>query len=343
MNQKTKARTSESGDSMDNMPKVSVVIPMYNAAPFIERAVMSAVNQTYKNLEIIVVDNCSDDGSAEIVEKIGDSRIRLIRNETNIGFRGNVNKCMEVADGEYIKFLCADDTLMPDCVERCVVKAVNDKADLIYCNYEVIDADDNKVYDKSSYSKDLDLAFNRENAAKILTEQYRISCCITFLFVKNENLPEFVLIDESSYNSDLVLLFDLYKQFGRLCYISEKLTTSRRHSMQGTYTSSGNEIFRMPLVFRDYIQEKCGFRVSLASKFRYKFMIFKNGMNAFLRYQKKLPPSIFGYTMKAFGPIYYIILAFYFPFVYLPKKAVQNIKKRADGKKKKKSAQHAKG
>ena len=97
---------------------VSVCIPAYNNEDTIEATVRSALNQTYENLEVIVVDDCSRDGTVKQVEAIQDSRLRLIRNEKNLGMGGNWNKAIFQARGEYVKLLCGDDILYPESIEK---------------------------------------------------------------------------------------------------------------------------------------------------------------------------------------------------------------------------------
>lgn len=101
-------------------PLVSVVIPAYNNEDTIGATVKSVMGQTYRNLEIIVVDDASTDGTAEVIlglqEK--DARIRLYRNEKNLGMAGNWNECMRRAGGEYVKLVCADDLLDAEAIER---------------------------------------------------------------------------------------------------------------------------------------------------------------------------------------------------------------------------------
>ena len=97
-------------------PLVSICIPAYNNAAFIRATVESALAQTYENLEVLVIDDCSSDNTAEIISSIQDSRLRLIRNETNLGMTGNWNKCIEEARGEFVKLLCGDDILYPNSI-----------------------------------------------------------------------------------------------------------------------------------------------------------------------------------------------------------------------------------
>lgn len=101
---------------------VSIGIPSYNYGGYIGAAIDSVLKQTYRKLEVIVVDDCSDDDSFQIAKAkaVVDPRVRPVRNERNLGMVENWNRCLELATGEYVKILCADDLLEPQCVERCV-------------------------------------------------------------------------------------------------------------------------------------------------------------------------------------------------------------------------------
>jgi glycosyltransferase involved in cell wall biosynthesis len=99
---------------------VTICIPTYNRSDLLKRAVLSSINQTYKDIEIIISDNCS---TTEHWDKICpmqslDKRITIRRNETNIGFAGNLNACITASHGDYILFLCDDDELFPDIIEK---------------------------------------------------------------------------------------------------------------------------------------------------------------------------------------------------------------------------------
>lgn len=98
------------------MPKVSILIPVFNREKMIAECIQSALAQTYTDFEIIVVDNASDDGTWAICQKLADSdtRIRAFRNQTNIGPVKNWERCIEEATGEYGKFLFSDDLMLPE-------------------------------------------------------------------------------------------------------------------------------------------------------------------------------------------------------------------------------------
>jgi glycosyltransferase involved in cell wall biosynthesis len=94
-------------------PKVSICIPVYNSAAYLTAAVESALAQRYDSFEVLIVDDCSTDGSAEIAAGFAErsSLVRFVANATNIGMVPNWNRCLELARGEYIKYLFGDDLL----------------------------------------------------------------------------------------------------------------------------------------------------------------------------------------------------------------------------------------
>jgi glycosyltransferase involved in cell wall biosynthesis len=94
-------------------PKVSVVIPVYNRARYVRAAIDSILAQSLRDLELIVVDDGSSDGTPETVERIADPRLRLVRNEANLGIPRTRNRGLQEARGEYIAWLDSDDLALP--------------------------------------------------------------------------------------------------------------------------------------------------------------------------------------------------------------------------------------
>lgn len=94
-------------------PKLSVCVPSYNHGQYIEMAIRSALNQDFPSLEIVVVDDHSDDDSVERIAGFEDPRLRYFVNESNIGMTRNWNRCISLSKGEYVCILCADDFLLP--------------------------------------------------------------------------------------------------------------------------------------------------------------------------------------------------------------------------------------
>lgn len=100
----------------------SIVIPVYNRELYIEDAIRSAISQTYQNIEIIIVDNCSTDSTWDILNEWEkkDNRIKIFQNDSNIGPVLNWNECFRHASGEYIKILWSDDWISHKFVEKCL-------------------------------------------------------------------------------------------------------------------------------------------------------------------------------------------------------------------------------
>lgn len=95
------------------MPLVSVLIPAFNAEKYVEQAIRSVLEQTHTNLEVIVLDDGSEDATAEVVGRCSDPRLRLVRNVENRGLASIRNQALDLAQGEYIAWLDADDRSSP--------------------------------------------------------------------------------------------------------------------------------------------------------------------------------------------------------------------------------------
>ena len=120
-------------------PLVSIVIPVYNGTNYVAEAIESALNQTYKNIEIIVVNDGSKDKTENIAKSYGD-KIRYYYKD-NGGVASALNLGIKEAKGEYISWLSHDDIYYPNKIERQIeeLKNIDDKNTMIYSNSEFID------------------------------------------------------------------------------------------------------------------------------------------------------------------------------------------------------------
>lgn len=99
---------------MSVSPRVSVLMPVWNVAPFVEEAVASTLAQTFGDFELFVLDDGSTDGTADIVSGMGDSRLKVFRSPVHMGMFGILNIGLELARGEYIARMDGDDLIAPD-------------------------------------------------------------------------------------------------------------------------------------------------------------------------------------------------------------------------------------
>ena len=103
------------------LPKVSVLMSVFNAEDFIQEAVDSVLQQTFSDFEFIIVDDASTDGSLQRLCSYHDPRIRILRNETNMGLTRSLNKGMEFVRGEYVARMDADDVSLPSRLQEQTV------------------------------------------------------------------------------------------------------------------------------------------------------------------------------------------------------------------------------
>lgn len=98
---------------------VSIIMPSYNTAPYIGESIRSVLAQSYRDWELIIIDDCSGDGTEETVKPfLTDSRIRFLKNEKNSGAAVSRNRALREAKGKWIAFLDSDDLWMPDKLEK---------------------------------------------------------------------------------------------------------------------------------------------------------------------------------------------------------------------------------
>ena len=127
-------------------PLVSICMPAYNAANTIRNALNSLLLQSYKNFEITVSDNASTDDTLKIVSDFEDPRIKIHRNEINIGGEANFNLCIKLATGKYTTIFHADDVYEPNMLEMQVAfLETNHQAGAVFTQASLIDEAGKKI------------------------------------------------------------------------------------------------------------------------------------------------------------------------------------------------------
>ncbi len=118
------------------MPKVSVILPVYNCEQYIFETVQSVLNQTFADFELLIVDDCSTDNTVKIIKEFNDSRINLIIKEKNSGYTDSLNYAVALAKGEYIARMDGDDVCMPNRFEKQVA-FLEKNTDVVLCGSSV--------------------------------------------------------------------------------------------------------------------------------------------------------------------------------------------------------------
>ena len=119
--------------NQQNKPLVSVLIPTYNSELYIKNTLESILNQTYKNLEIVVIDDASTDNTVEILKRYKDERIKLYVNSKNLGISGNMNKGIRLSHGKYLAIMDADDWSYPYRIEE-QVHLMEENPEVVLCS-----------------------------------------------------------------------------------------------------------------------------------------------------------------------------------------------------------------
>lgn len=116
---------------IENAPKISVVVPMYNVEKYLHLCISSILNQTFRDFELILIDDCSTDNTLAVAKSFSDSRIKILCNKKNMGKPGPVrNVGLDAAKGKYIYFCDSDDAILPHALESLYNAAEDTSADV---------------------------------------------------------------------------------------------------------------------------------------------------------------------------------------------------------------------
>jgi len=121
-------------------PKVSVIVPIYNAEPFLHQTLTSLVSQTYDNIEVLMVEDCSTDSSRKIAERFVSNKCILISNDKNMGVAKSRNRGLEQASGDLISFCDADDYWTHSKIEKQISFLSRYAADMVHSSVVLIDS-----------------------------------------------------------------------------------------------------------------------------------------------------------------------------------------------------------
>jgi glycosyltransferase involved in cell wall biosynthesis len=223
-------------------PLVSVLIPTYNRPHYFELALQSVLQQTYKNIEIIVCDDSTNDETFKLIHPylIKYNHIRYYKNEVNLGQFDNDIQCMELAKGEYVNFLMDDDLFHPTKIEKMMKYFMEDTEQtitLVTSHRQLIDSDGKhsgelqataRIFEQDTTMDGIEAGeFMLSNVLNFIGEP------TTALFRKNDLEEPFGCFGGRQYicNVDMASWGDLLAK-GKLVYIAETLSYYRKHGEQ---------------------------------------------------------------------------------------------------------------
>ena len=283
-----------------NSPKISVCIPTYNYAEYIGQAIDSVLMQDYDDYELIVIDDCSSDTTRDVVDgyiKKGDPRIRLVVNETNRGLVGNWNYSLELAKGEYIKFLFADDYFIETDALRSMTALLDADPAISLVSTARTVVDKHSIPYKLLTHFDVDCSVS---GTSVIEEC--LSCMLNLIgepsavmFRKSQAVRGF----NQAYKQlvDLEMWFHLLEQ-GNYAYISRSLCSFRIHDKQQTAVNRKDPgtILETGWLHQEYL-DKPYISISPLRRFYvcydYKYRIWENFRTNSQEIKKQLYDSFF--------------------------------------------------
>jgi glycosyltransferase involved in cell wall biosynthesis len=210
------------------MPRITLAMPVYNGEAFIETAIKSILKQSFSDLELVITDNASVDGTEAICRRLAeaDSRIRYYRNEKNLGAAANYNLGYEYARGEFFKWCAHDDYISENYVEAAVAALDRDReAIMAYGRSEMIDAMGRPAEAESAVLEGLD---NPDAAWRFLKVVRTGGSCSAIFGVFRRASLALSLLHRPYYSSDRALLAEM-ALLGRFILVPGIVFYNRAH------------------------------------------------------------------------------------------------------------------
>ena len=194
--------------------KISVIVPVYKAEPYLDKCVSSIVNQTYKNLEIILVDDGSPDNCPAMCDAWAekDSRIRVMH-KTNGGLSDARNAGMAVATGKLMAFVDSDDWIVPDMYEYLYQRLTEDNSDIAACGVQMVWEDKTP---SRTLTREGSCVLNQEEAMRAIIEESWLKQPVWYKLYKTELVRD-ILFPVGKYHEDV---FWSYQAVGRAQRVS---------------------------------------------------------------------------------------------------------------------------
>lgn len=258
-------------NSIMEEPLVSVPVITYNSSEYIIEGLESIKAQTYKNIELIISDDCSTDNTVELcrewLAKNKDRFVRtsLVTSEKNTGTAGNCNRAISYCHGEWIKMLAGDDLLLPDCIEKNIeyITKMPD-AEVVFSNVQVFKVkNEEKVIEKLYFTKEHELFFSlsNENQLKMLLRNNILPAASSFI---RTTLLKKYRYDETYFCLEDAPMWITLLQNGIKFFAFNDITAMYRI---GDSVMRGNDVYFKRLYFESYIQLFWNKKICLCKKY----------------------------------------------------------------------------
>ncbi len=235
---------------MENLPLISVIIPVYNVEKYLEECVNSVLSQTYQNIEIILVDDGSTDPSGSLCDKFKaqNSNVQVIH-QKNAGLSDARTAGLKLATGKYVYFLDSDDYISADAFEKLCLIAENDSSDIVFFDaHSFLDESDEDI--KQNYKREN--SYQTKSGIEIFSEMQKngeFHSSVPLMFMRREFLSENnisfisgVYYEDMAFTFEALCLADIVSQCAESLYF-------RRYRKNSIMTSTKNIKYFESIVF----------------------------------------------------------------------------------------------
>lgn len=206
------------------MPKISIIVPVYNVEQYLRDCIDSILNQTFKDFELILVNDGSTDNSLEICKRYKDIDDRIcIIDKKNGGLSSARNAGLDIAKGEYIGFVDSDDYIHPQMYELLYNQIIKNKADISMCEFKKVSQFNKKeLSDKFILDQEVEILNNKEAVFK-LGENGSVTYVVACNKLYNKSLFSNIKFKEGIIHEDEYIIHRLLYQVNKLVYIKQEL------------------------------------------------------------------------------------------------------------------------
>lgn len=234
------------------MSKISIIVPVYNVGKYVEKTILSVLNQTYKDFELIIIDDGSTDESGEICDRLtcNDNRVKVIH-QKNAGVSVARNVGMAEATGEWITFLDGDDYLDEDYLQEMIISADSGDYQIVMCAYYYVDSENLNEYSFFAGNKifnelDRELLIKTALGTELPKNRKATTGGPCMKLFKSSFLREngFLFVPGLKKRQDEIFIIDCFSKVAKLYYIDKPLYfyVYREASTVNTYHHDQNQI-----------------------------------------------------------------------------------------------------
>ena len=291
--------------------EVTIGIPVYKAVDYIEKTMESALNQSFDSIEYLIVDDCGNDGTIEVVERLQKEHqrgkyIRILYNNQNLGVGKTRNVILEQAKGEYLYFLDSDDIIEPDTIEKMMIAAQKYQSQVVYGSWVRVD---NVHHSPAQHYIYPDLQLLRPDELAMYAfknySSFQISVCnaLYSLNLIHSNHLRFI---DSIFWEDLAFTYDMVPKVNRAVFLSDityqyLCRSGSLSNYQDRDKLSKSEILKNALTL-DYLKCKS---IALCGKSYFPYLYYNLETNSFyivcyvLKNYQRIAPKILDSEMSA--------------------------------------------